>query len=72
MDLGNEGKGPERRYGMTIPLDGIPLVDQREWIAELADIGYTDVWSAEADGADAFTPLHTRWSTTCASNTPAR
>lgn len=42
---------------MTIPLDGIPLSEQRDWIAELADIGYTDVWSAEADGADAFTPL---------------
>ena len=26
-------------------------------LAELADLGYTDVWSAEADGADAFTPL---------------
>ena len=24
---------------------------------ELADLGYTDVWSAESDGADAFTPL---------------
>ena len=22
-----------------------------------ADLGYTDVWSAEANGADAFTPL---------------
>ncbi len=25
--------------------------------SELADLGYTDIWSAEADGADAFTPL---------------
>lgn len=57
MDLDNAGGAPERRYGMTIPLEGIPLVEQRDWIAELADIGYTDVWSAEADGADAFTPL---------------
>ena len=24
---------------------------------ELADLGYTDVWSAESDGPDAFTPL---------------
>ena len=45
-----------RRYGMTIPLGG-PLHAQREQIAELADLGYTDVWSAESDGADAFTPL---------------
>lgn len=46
-----------QRYGMTIPFAGIPLHEQREWIEELVDLGYTDVWSSEADGADAFTPL---------------
>jgi probable F420-dependent oxidoreductase len=46
-----------QRYGMTIPFMGIPLHEQREWITELVDLGYTDVWSSEADGADAFTPL---------------
>lgn len=46
-----------QRYGMTIPLDGIPLAEQRHWIVELAELGYTDVWSSEANGADAFTPL---------------
>jgi probable F420-dependent oxidoreductase len=46
-----------QRYGMTIPFMGIPLHEQREWIEELVDLGYTDVWSSEADGADAFTPL---------------
>jgi probable F420-dependent oxidoreductase len=46
-----------QRYGMTIPFDGVPLDEQDEWIRELADLGYTDVWSSEADGADAFTPL---------------
>ncbi|MDX6234737.1 MAG: hypothetical protein QOH68_3855, partial [Nocardioidaceae bacterium] len=45
------------RYGMTIPFDGLPLGEQRDWIVELADLGYTDVWSSEANGADAFTPL---------------
>lgn len=45
------------RYGMTIPFGGVPLHEQREWIEELVDLGYTDVWSAETDGADAFTPL---------------
>ena len=44
-------------YGMTIPFDGIPLHAQRDWIVELADLGYTDVWSSEANGADGFTPL---------------
>jgi probable F420-dependent oxidoreductase len=44
------------RPGMTIPLPG-HLHAQREQLQELADLGYTDVWSAESDGADAFTPL---------------
>src|ERR687891_3015450 len=46
-----------QRYGMTIPFDDAPLHQQRDRIVELADLGYTDVWSSEADGADAFTPL---------------
>lgn len=46
-----------QRYGMTIPFDGIPLHAQQDAVAELADLGYTDVWSSEANGADGFTPL---------------
>ncbi len=46
-----------QRYGMTIPFDGVPLHAQRDWIKELEDLGYTDVWSSEANGADGFTPL---------------
>ena len=45
-----------RRPGMTVPLPG-PLHSHREKLAELADLGYTDIWSAESDGADGFTPL---------------
>ena len=45
------------RYGMTIPFDDVPLHAQADWVRELADLGYTDVWSSEANGADAFTPL---------------
>ena len=45
------------RYGITIPFDGVPLLEHREWFRRLADLGYTDVWSAEVDGADGFTPL---------------
>lgn len=41
---------------MTVPLPG-PLHTHRDKLSELADLGYTDIWSAEADGADAFTPL---------------
>ncbi len=46
-----------RGYGMTIPFDGVPLHAQRDWYVELEELGYTDVWSAEANGADGFTPL---------------
>lgn len=45
------------RYGITLPLPGLALPAQRELVASLPDRGYTDVWSAEAGGADAFTPL---------------
>ncbi len=41
---------------MTVPLPG-HLHTHRDGLAELADLGYTDIWSAEADGADGFTPL---------------
>ena len=41
---------------MTVPLPG-HLHTHRERLGELADMGYTDIWSAESDGADAFTPL---------------
>ncbi len=49
--------GAMSRYGMTVPFGGVPLGEQREWFEELVDLGYTDAWSAEADGADGFTPL---------------
>lgn len=42
---------------MTVPFDGVPLPEQREWIAELESLGYNDLWSAEANGSDGFTPL---------------
>jgi probable F420-dependent oxidoreductase len=45
------------RYGITIPFEGVTLLEHRDWFHRLADLGYTDVWSAEVDGADGFTPL---------------
>lgn len=45
------------RWGVTIPLYGMTLPAQRKIIEELADLGYTDAWSAETNGTDAFTPL---------------
>ncbi|GAA1077011.1 LLM class F420-dependent oxidoreductase [Nocardiopsis metallicus] len=45
------------RWGITVPFEGIPLADQRPLFEALPDLGYTDAWSAEANGTDAFTPL---------------
>lgn len=45
------------RWGITLPLRSIPLPEQRYIITGLTDLGYTDAWSAEVNGADAFTPL---------------
>ena len=45
------------RYGITFPFDGIPLLEQRPVIESLPDLGYTDLWSAESGGYDAFIPL---------------
>jgi probable F420-dependent oxidoreductase len=45
------------RWGITLPLRGMPLPGQRDSVAALPDLGYTDVWSAEMNGSDAFTPL---------------
>ncbi len=47
----------DQRWGLTIPLTGVPLPDHAEIIRALPDLGYTDVWSAETNGTDAFTPL---------------
>jgi probable F420-dependent oxidoreductase len=45
------------RWGITVPFEGVPLSEHRAWYEEAADLGYTDLWSAESGGADAFTPL---------------
>jgi probable F420-dependent oxidoreductase len=49
--------GTTPRWGITLPLRGRPLPEQRELVAELPGLGYTDAWSAELNGIDAFTPL---------------
>jgi probable F420-dependent oxidoreductase len=46
-----------KRWGITLPLTGVPLTAHRDLVKELPDLGYTDVWSAETAGTDAFTPL---------------
>jgi probable F420-dependent oxidoreductase len=45
------------RYGITVPFDDVPLAEHGAWYKRLAELGYTDVWTGEANGADGFTPL---------------
>ena len=45
------------RWGITLPLNGMPLPAQRDLVAALPGLGYTDAWSSEVNGTDAFTPL---------------
>jgi probable F420-dependent oxidoreductase len=44
-------------YGLTIPLTAVSLPDHAKLVADLPDLGYTDVWTSEVAGTDAFTPL---------------
>lgn len=49
--------GTPARYGITVPFDDVSLPDHRRWFEQLVELGYSDVWSAEVDGVDGFTPL---------------
>ena len=42
---------------MTIPFHGVSLSAHRDWLRELVDLGYSDLWTAEVAGTDAFSPL---------------
>lgn len=42
---------------MTVPFAGIPLAEHGRLYAAAYDAGFTDLWSSEVAGADAFTPL---------------
>jgi len=54
----NDGaRAVPQRYGITVPFEGLPLHAHADWFKEVADLGYTDVWSAESGSHDAFTPL---------------
>ena len=45
------------RYGITVPFDDVALGAHPAWYERLAELGYSDVWTGEANGADGFTPL---------------
>ena len=48
---------PEKRPGLTLPLDGVPLSEHTDILREARDLGYRDLWSYEVAGRDGFTPL---------------
>src|ERR1700722_2931001 len=43
--------------GLTVPVPGIGLADHAGLVRGLTSRGYSEVWSGEASGFDAFTPL---------------
>lgn len=47
----------ESRWGLTLPLPGVSLADQRAFVEQAEAAGYTDLWSGETAGPDGFTPL---------------
>jgi probable F420-dependent oxidoreductase len=44
------------RWGITVPLEGLPLPAHEAFYREAEDLGYTDFWSSEAD-QDPLVPL---------------
>jgi probable F420-dependent oxidoreductase len=48
---------PDTRWGLTIPFVGVPLAEHEPLIRRAEAAGYDDLWSAETNGADGFTPL---------------
>ena len=48
---------PEPRWGLTVPFPGVPLAAQEPLVRRAEAAGFQDLWSAETNGADAFTPL---------------
>ena len=47
----------EKRWGLTLPLPGIPLAEMKPFVQLAEAEGYTDLWTGETGGPDGFTPL---------------
>jgi probable F420-dependent oxidoreductase len=47
----------EKRWSLSVPLDGFTLAEHADLLQEAERLGYTDAWSLEVDGVDCFTPL---------------
>ena len=46
-----------KRWSLSVPMDGFALPELADVAREAERLGYTDAWSFEVDGVDAFTPL---------------
>jgi probable F420-dependent oxidoreductase len=47
----------ELRWGLTLPLPGVPLADHEPLLKQAEAAGYHDLWTGETNGPDGFTPL---------------
>src|SRR2546425_7224940 len=47
----------QKRWALSLPLDGFTLAEHGEIACEAERLGYTDAWSLEVDGLDGFSPL---------------
>ena len=48
---------PATRFGLTVPLTGVPLAQHLDLFRRAEAAGYDDLWTGETNGADGFTPL---------------
>src|SRR5207245_341351 len=46
----------DKRWSLSVPLDGFTLAEHAELAREAERLGYTDAWSLEVDGVDCFAP----------------
>ncbi len=47
----------DRRIGVTLPFDDVPLPGHRPLLRALVDAGYDDIWTGEVNALDGFGPL---------------
>jgi probable F420-dependent oxidoreductase len=47
----------QKRWALSVPLDGFSLAEHTALLQEAERLGYTDAWSLEVDGVDCFAPL---------------
>jgi probable F420-dependent oxidoreductase len=47
----------QKRWALSIPLEGFTLAEHAEVAQEAERLGYTDAWTLEVDGLDGFSPL---------------